>query len=652
MCALFSLTGIQEILHKTSSSQDQPTRFEFDWKTTTPTTAESSELDNVAATPPPAQPSIKSKPPPLTIPNSATTSAADTDHRSLQSLPDHVNDIDIDAPPAPVSASYAVPGSSGTLKETHIFTPNKIHASPPIARTASADAESAACPDFDYEKAAAGIIINENVVKKEYRDVEYNPDLTISATAPAAADDFSDFQSSTPTATTNPLDSRGFSSVLLQPTKCIVTVEPNSIVIDWPKPGEIAADDIIPAVMPTNALMPSFTDSFDAFLTADPIPMSQPHVDNVRQLEITAASTAAAKPIMPKPISPLSAYARPVIGVSPSDAMFGSSGANKLSGRTANSDTIVDDDFSDFQCVAPVSSGTRTTVVPQTRPIAVNSILMPQTLLPQQTVSAGRTSLNWPEPGIDPDELARLEAIFPTPKTTHTTNLAAAAAAKPIPPVTSAPAPADDDEWSDFVAANPTSQPITHVLSQNITKLQTAKTKTPTDDDDWSDFVSSSTSGGVGPITAASQWNSAPKFTSWNAPPQFSDWQSASIYKPPPQFYSAPTNNAADCATAKANNGYNYNGNHFNRPNSASGYSVQSFKSTPSAAAPTGNLYRPTAAKTPSISLIPDLGFIAPTKSFSISSAGSNSSVGGPTANASSNSASNRSRMIHFAGKK
>lgn len=643
MCVhLVSFTGIQEILHKTSPSQDQSTRSEFDWKTTTPTTAESSELDIPAASQPPVQPSIKFKPPPLTIPNSATT-AADPDRTTPQSLPNDVDDIDIDAPPAPVSASYAVPGSSGTLKETHIFTPNKIHASPPVARTA--DAEMAACPDFDYEKAAAGIIINENVVKKEYRDVEYNPNLTT-----AGADDFSDFQSSVPTTiASNPLDSPGFSSDVLQPTKCIATTEPNnSTVINWPKPGNSAADDVSSAIMPTSASMPSFRDSFDVFLSADPIPMSKPDTaaeDIARQLEVTAA----VKPMMPKSISPLTAYAKPVIGVSPTDAMFVSSSVNELSSRSLNSAPNVDDDFSDFQCVAPATSVTQPTVVPQTKHSAANSILMPQTLMPQRIASTGPTAtLNWPEPGIDPDELARLEAIFPTPKTkatVATVHTKSDAIGKPM--TTASLSPPDDDEWSDFVAANPTSQPITHVLSQNINKLQTAKAKTPADDDDWSDFVSNA------PITSpVSQWSSAPKFTSWNAPPQFSDWQSGSIYKPPPQFYSA-TNNAA--VTAKTNNGYNYNGSHFNHPVD---YNVQSVKSTPV----TGNLYRAattttttTTGKTPSISLIPDLGFIAPTKSFSINVGNSahnsgSSSSGGPTANASTSS--NRSRIMNFSGKK
>ncbi|KAH8247867.1 hypothetical protein KR038_011177 [Drosophila bunnanda] len=101
-------------------------------------------------------------------------------------------------------ASYAVP-----LKETHIYTPSK-------SDTAVAKTTTLAPIDFDYEMAATGIIIDETVVKKEYRDVEYKPPFGLdspskvgsfdmpspqaAAAAAAAAedDDFSDFQSMPP----------------------------------------------------------------------------------------------------------------------------------------------------------------------------------------------------------------------------------------------------------------------------------------------------------------------------------------------------------------------------------------------------------------------------------------------------------------------
>ncbi|KAH8359038.1 hypothetical protein KR093_004086 [Drosophila rubida] len=93
------------------------------------------------------------------------------------------------------SNSYALP-----LKETHIYTPSK-------SDTAVAKTTTLAPIDFDYEIASAGIIIDETVVKKEYRDVEYKPPFGLdspSKVAPTAGsngkpasedDDFSDFQS-------------------------------------------------------------------------------------------------------------------------------------------------------------------------------------------------------------------------------------------------------------------------------------------------------------------------------------------------------------------------------------------------------------------------------------------------------------------------
>ncbi|XP_032576379.1 uncharacterized protein LOC6606407 isoform X1 [Drosophila sechellia] len=96
-------------------------------------------------------------------------------------------------------ASYSVP-----LKETHIYTPSK-------SDTAVAKTTTLAPIDFDYEMAATGIIIDETVVKKEYRDVEYKPPFGLDSPSKLSGngaassfqlppqttedDDFSDFQS-------------------------------------------------------------------------------------------------------------------------------------------------------------------------------------------------------------------------------------------------------------------------------------------------------------------------------------------------------------------------------------------------------------------------------------------------------------------------
>ncbi|XP_060650601.1 uncharacterized protein LOC132787520 isoform X2 [Drosophila nasuta] len=92
------------------------------------------------------------------------------------------------------SNTYALP-----LKETHIYTPSK-------SDTAVAKTTTLAPIDFDYEIASAGIIIDETVVKKEYRDVEYKPPpfgldspSKLGSKPAAEDDDFSDFQSVTAT---------------------------------------------------------------------------------------------------------------------------------------------------------------------------------------------------------------------------------------------------------------------------------------------------------------------------------------------------------------------------------------------------------------------------------------------------------------------
>ncbi|KAH8246872.1 hypothetical protein KR032_002522 [Drosophila birchii] len=114
-------------------------------------------------------------------------------------------------------ASYAVP-----LKETHIYTPSK-------SDTAVAKTTTLAPIDFDYEMAATGIIIDETVVKKEYRDVEYKPPFGLDspskvssfdmpppqgAAAATEDDDFSDFQS-TPAVPRSRLDTPTFGEQMI-----------------------------------------------------------------------------------------------------------------------------------------------------------------------------------------------------------------------------------------------------------------------------------------------------------------------------------------------------------------------------------------------------------------------------------------------------
>lgn len=457
-----------------------------------------------------------------------------------------------------------IPGS-GSLKETHIYTPSKTpYIIPPQFRNSSN--ETAECPDFDYKEAAAGIIIDENVVKKEYRDVEYNPEkfaANTSVSLASSSDDFSDFQS-VPVAAAPMTQSSSFG--ILQPTKS----SDASIVINWPDPGNVSQ---------LNEL-----DNFENFSTT-PIHTAQSANVN-RSLDMEHSATLP------------SHFDKPVIGVSPTENMFASL---ELTVRK------VEDEFTDFQSVEHIPSkqpipaessilqpaATPWITAPPNLPSTINppmnfaesktskqpSLLLPQTLSSKYDISdKTHSNINWPDPGINSDEMARLEAIFPAPRTTAVSNN----------PAKSVSAPkvrgADDDEWSDFVSVPSSSlaiQPITSIINQNIIKQQN-------DDDDWSEFVSSTPAG--------------PNFPSWNAPPQFSSWQqqSTNLYGQSPmaqqhQQHFVPTIYASTIGNQSANtNGY---------PN-ANSFNVKPMLDN-------SNMFLKNP-KTPSISLIPDLGFAAP----------------------------------------
>lgn len=504
-------------------------------------------------------------------------------HTTLKNINSAASFIDSDES-TQTTASYVVPGS-GSLKETHIFTPSKSPYSIPQSREVSIDKPEPKCPDFDYEKAAAGIIIDENVVKKEYRDVEYDPDKS---TAPALnnSDDFSDFQS-VPIPITVPSTLKPHQNTLpmdfgiLQPTK-----RNDNIIINWPDPGNVATSTEL--------------ESFDSFQSVEHIGNSSTNDSGVTN-DITKSSSSS-----------FTDFAKPVIGVSPSEIMF------------KTNSTALEDDFSDFQSVEPIPSHKEvpdvinsyrippaSDVIPSNRiePLAKNTesetiitseftasnwtdfqsttvndvpmqpsvpltnILQPAPLQPLQILTPRpvnpqpslQPSSIWPESEIDPDEIARLEAIFPQPQ-----KQSFQPETKPQNPNTSKSQ--EDDEWSDFVSVpTPASQPlpITNIITTNIAKHQQ-------DDDEWSDFVSSTTQ------PSMQQWNvsTGPNFTSWNAPPQFDSWQSSTLFQQPQQFAStlAPAVNPSLIS---------------NQPNKTNPNSFFT-------------------QKAPSISLIPDLGFVAP----------------------------------------
>lgn len=513
---MFYLKGVHETAHKAIRSEDQPARNDHNRKKSIEVTA----ADIIG----PKEP----------VPHAVPALQVQQDVEG--SLDDHP------LPPAPTSASYAVPGSSGTLKETHIFTPsNTTLSSPQIPRI-----HSGVTIEYEYEKPPAGIIINENVVKKEYRDVVYDPEK-LKSTASVEAEDFSEFQSVESVDVSNILKetpvTKPLSSQILEPVKAI-----GAITINWPDPGKIVD-----------------TTDLDDFCNYTPISNTSSTVadsnneDKSEKSEKSTDSTKSKEHIGSKKFS------KPVIGISPSEYMFSSS-------QTVHNNNENQVEFSDFQSITPNEDPPRSPpiiqnipdvllpthkltvtapatfilplpdnpqhkAVPNNRANAVPPIssvpivplsavptadtlpwcLVPQIASQSQPKLTSDPCVNWPDPGIDPDEMARLEAIFPQPKKSSQ-NPSNIPAAKPEPQNTI------EDEWTDFVSVSQPQLPITNILSQNLQKHQD-------DDDDWSEFVSS---------TAPTQtWNnSGPNFTSWNAPSQTA--YSSTLFKPSTHQVSIP----------------------------------------------------------------------------------------------------------------
>lgn len=544
--------------------------------------------------------------------------------------------------PTPISASYMVPGS-GTLKETHIFTPSKAIASSSAAHTK--DNRQPAGIASEQEKSSAGIVINEHVVKKEYRDVVYEPDKLRGANK-SDVDDFSEFQSVEPTPIaasekTVPILNMPYAQIL-EPVKA-----PNSIVINWPDPGNV--NDIsdlheFSSYRPISDAMPEVSINNDP-----PVNGNVPNADE----EATKSKEASQE------------YSKPVIGVSPSEYMFSSSVQPKPD--AVNTVESLDDEFSDFQSIPPptqeipqVPASHMPDVVlhAQQQPAHTSKFILPLPDVPLGAPPTSRTNasteppiwqqfngnygapapqplpvlnampmssipmvplqsseclqpevksmpqksnvlrIDWPDPGIDPDEMARLEALFPQPKTISQSNSTVCNTTDPAK-TTSPNAKSDtadaDDEWSDFVSVTQPQLPITNILNHNLQKHQN-------DDDDWSDFVSS-----TGPAPATPWTTSAgPNFAAWNSPtattmpfggsPSIFQSSTNQMPIPPPSFMSTPDFTGTN-SPQHHSNGFN---NSF----------MPAAKSKPN----NGKIQlRALQNKSkPSIISMPDLGFVAP----------------------------------------
>lgn len=532
-----------------------------------------------------------------------------------------------DEQPSQTSASYSVSG--GSLKETHIFTPNKLSTNlsginAPIS-TESHKTSFTNGPDFDYEKISAGIVINEKVVKKEYRDVEYDPSKLTGSTA-LENDDFSDFQSGEPTKHTsyNLNDNRVLpQSNILEPTK----VTESSTSVKWPAPGDL----------PQN----SNPDDFQTFSSK----ITDSEYNSTTKFSGSNSNSR-------KSSKNLCEYSRPVIGISPTDTMFSSEPTTADQTNQANNDS---EEFSEFHSI-PANKIPQNFNIPDVIPVTVPSSLsqqcesnlqnslpdvfqsMPKKLdtpplskhddsmswqklngnvltsqSPNQAPFMGNNILvpqmasqiqgnkellhepviNWPEPGINPDDLARLETIYP--QKTELPQLTNHVSNKPTTVTTSN---ANDDEWSDFVSVTQPQTPITNILNQNLQKQQT-------EDDDWSDFVSS-----TGPASNL-DWNmkSGPNFTSWNAPSQFNSWQNSTLLQPSQSTTHSSFIGGLDPASASSSSptttpSYTTNYGNINQMNSP--------QKNNGKLSLLSDLSQNSQQYQPSIISIPDLRFVAP----------------------------------------
>ncbi|XP_019562341.3 uncharacterized protein LOC109429690 isoform X2 [Aedes albopictus] len=299
----------------------------------------------------------------------------------------------------------------------------------------------------------------------------------------------------------------------------------------------------------------------------------------------------------------ISSFSKPVIGTSP----------------TAELDQL-DDEFSDFQAAVPVSEPAKPIVNKPlsnvsnehnrsntSSPILLSpSILLPQQAQPQQPAESNRvTQINWPDPGIDPDELARFEAAFPKPKVAP--QASGSNNSTPKHASVAVANAADDDEWTDFVYSKPATEKPSPTRSKH-----SPSTHSTSQQEEWTDFIYSA------PVTqhlSSSQNNfnyqnnslgagrlGGPKFNSWNQPqlppPQFSSWNSNNYYCP-------SSNSSAPIAAQKEKVPT------FSTAHALPAHHTTNFYQTPLSTAGR-SMPPPQANHIPGISQLPELSFITP----------------------------------------
>ncbi|XP_037815631.1 aftiphilin [Lucilia sericata] len=462
---------------------------------------------------------------------------------------------------------------TGSFKETHIYTPPKTSdfevKTTTGASTTSSSPSKVSPIDFDYEKAAMGVIINETVVKKEYRDVEYNPPFSMESLSKSVTNKSEMFESNYP--------NNSNTNNIIAETDVAVGDEQES------------SDDFSEfQSVPTEVIMP----------TTKPVA-----VNNTKPLEV------------PKPTT--------------------------------------------------VSHG--------------GMILSPAILIPQAiSLEQQKPKIEWGDSTatINPEELARIEELFPEPKSLKSSNGSnSSQKSTPTHQVASTPSISatvankelegnlndDDDDWSDFVSVTVTNNASANRLANNNNILAKSPAGSPfkqrspvvnhrmppathhnnsNNDDEWSDFVSSA------PPSQQSASYRIPQFNS-------GAWQNANFYNNPLSMYhkgplnvpsTAPATNPTQKTLYNNNNNYNISQQPYQITNNLPSLMVgnnqqmqqppnnvyqqqihvmQNFSTAPvptperlsaAANAAKNNQFQSigSAKVAPSIALIPDLGFVAP----------------------------------------
>lgn len=481
----------------------------------------------------------------------------------------YTNDLgDGDSEPSQTSDSYTVPGSSG-MKETHIFTPIKPNTSSDASLPSSSPSPSPPpqplsslvsngmtktqrndIPLGDVDQFSSDtIVIKENVVKKEYRDVEYEPNKLI-----ASADDFTEFQFVQPTIAPN--------NAINEPNTTLSTANPSNPIILSNSIGLSNSTSVSNSILQPNSI-----NNFLSDLSTDKIEPDKISNDgfgkSASYLDSFENSTFKSLPSIDYAANKISSNVDSLSNGNRSDFEFYSLNDNFITSKNipvdggilnTNNFGCATDSMEIFSISSIDQKHAHTTTntsqqntqsisslhsAPISQPNNLNTaihsmnsnnfatntgILTPQTaasVQPQLAMMNNKAmAIQWPEPGINSDQLEQFEKrFFSAPSESKCNNVSEQNAETNT-----------DDEWSDFVSVVQPQTPITNILNKNLLKQQ----QQSNDEDDWSEFVSSTpsnlqrfTSNITAPPVTNSNYESM--FKSWNTTFQTATSQQSSL---------------------------------------------------------------------------------------------------------------------------